>query len=566
MNRTEARIFRTALAFSLIASASRIAAAQSPPLTEGSLRHEVFVSTPGESYLRYLQTLGKVPEYPWASRGFSQRELKHLIPADTVHPWSDRYTDGSREAYGIRYRWLSPSVSLRYNSAFAYGSNDGPIWAGRGTTSAVQVGFYAEFGPLNLSFAPVGFRAENKEFARAPTGPNVNGTFQNPDFLGVDRPQRFGNAPYAQIDPGQTTLRLDLPVVTAGASTANLFWGPGQEFPVLLGNNAAGFPHLFVGTSQPVDAWLFKLHAKVFWGELLQSKYSPVTGSNYYTSVDEPGRRRFTTGLVATLQPRGFDGLELGGSRFFHSIWPRSGIPRSYLTRVFQDILKKNLKPDSLDLANPSEEGNRGVSDNQLMAVFARWVLPHSGLELHFEYGREDFSYDFRDLTQEPDHSRAYAIGARKVIRFAPARLIAARFELMNFQLPELARYRGEGEMYVHGLIRQGHTHKGQMLGADAGVGTGAGSVVAIDHFNQDGRWTASWTRIVRREDGNYTSIGVRSPRSIDVSHGLGFEASRIVSGMEVSTGLTYVYEFNRDFVTDKSNINALVSVRYLLR
>lgn len=119
--------------------------------------------------------------------------------------------------------------------------------------------------------------------------------------------------------------------------------------------------------------------------------------------------------------------------------------------------------------------------------------------------------------------------------------------------------------MYVHGLLRQGHTYKGQLLGADAGVGIGAGSIMAVDQFTPRGRWTATWTRIVRRENGDYTLLGVRSPRSIDVSHALGFEKSTVIQDFELTTGLTLVREFNRDFIRDATNINALIGVRYLI-
>ena len=567
MNRTEARIFRIALAFALFHSfAPATGAAQTAPFTEGSLRHELFVQSPGESYLRYLQTLGKVPEHPWTLRGFSERELRTLIPGDSAHPWADRYVDDSRIAYGVRYGFIEPNISTRYNSGFAYGSNDGPIWAGRGLTSAVQAGFYAQYGPVTLTVAPLAFRAENQAFDMAPTAQTGNPPFGNPDFAGIDKPQRFGNAAYSQFDPGQSTLRIDLPFVTAGASTAKQTWGPGQEYPILLGNNAAGFPHAFAGTSEPVNIGIAKIHGQVFWGELFQSAYSPVQGPREYVSRAEPGTKRFATGLIVIAQPWGLDGLEVGGARFFHSIWPTSGIPRSYLTKVFQGLLKKDVKPDRVaDPRFPGGVSEIGISDNQLVSVFARWVLPHSGFELHAEYGREDHSYDFRDLVQEPDHSRSYAIGARKVFSFSPEKLTAGRFEILNFQLPQLSRYRGEGEMYVHGLIRQGHTYKGQLLGADAGVGTGAGSVMAVDQFTPAGKWTASWTRIVRREDGNFTLLGIRSPRSIDVSHALGFENTRTLRDFELTSGLTVVREFNRDFKADATNVNALVSVRYLI-
>jgi hypothetical protein len=150
-------------------------------------------------------------------------------------------------------------------------------------------------------------------------------------------------------------------------------------------------------------------------------------------------------------------------------------------------------------------------------------------------------------------------------LSFNGEKLTAARLEILNFQLPQISRYRGEGEIYVHGLLRQGHTYKGQMLGADAGVGTGAGSVLAVDRFTPFGRWTASWTRIVRRENGDYTATGIRTPRSIDVSHALAFENAAVFRGLEVTTGLTLVHELNRDFLRDATNINALVGVRYLM-
>lgn len=566
MNRTEAHLVRAlAGAIALLITAPCAIDAQQPEAA-GSFRWELFVNTPAESYLRYLQTTGSVPLYPWSSRPFSPRELNRLVPVDTLkHPWRARLSNDTRNYGSFRYGVIDPSSSIRYNSTFAYGSNDGPIWAGRGITSAVQGGFFINWKPITLTVAPMAFRSENQTFQIIPTGRAGNAAFGDPLFGGVDRPQRFGDTPYSQVDPGQTTLRVDLPFVTAGVSTANQLWGPGQDLPVLLGNNAAGFPHLFVGTSEPLNIFIGKLHGKVMWGELSQSPFSAVTGSSSYTSRAEPGTRRFTTGFVVVGQPRGLTGLEIGGARFFHSIWPRSGIPSSYFTKFLQGFIKKNVSPDRI--VDPRFPGGEtvGISDNQLISVFGRWVLPHSGFELHAEYGRDDHSYDLRDLTQEPDHARVYSLGARKVFKSGPAALTAGRFEIMNFQLPQLARYRGEGEIYVHGLIRQGHTFKGQLLGADVGVGTGAGSMMAVDRFTPTGRWTASWTRVLRKEEGNYLLLGVRAPRSMDVSHSLGFETTRFMKAFDLNAGMNLVYEFNRDYKRDAVNLNALVGVRYLL-
>jgi len=566
MNRTDG-ILRRVLFFlggGLAVAAPVAASAQD---SAGSFRAEAFVGSQAETYLRYLQIAGLSPSYPWSSRGFSPPEIGRLVPRDSAHPWRRRLSDESRALHGIRYGLIQPAATFRYNSTFAYGSNDGPIWAGRGLTSATQMGFHAAWGPVSLTIAPLAFRAENQDFPIMPNGRTGNAAFGNAQFGGVDKPQRFGDSNYSRLDPGQSTLRVDLPFVAVGASTANQAWGPGQELPVIIGHNAPGFPHLFAGSSEPLNIFIAKLHGKVIWGELFQSDYSPVTGGSRYISKAEPGTKRFASGFVLVGQPRGIPGLEIGGARFFHSIWPQSGIPPSYLTKFLQGFIKKNVAPDRPDDPRfPEGSDQRGVSDNQLVSAFIRWVLPRGGFEFHAEYGRDDHSYDIRDLFQEPDHSRVYSLGFRKIFRRRSESLTAGRLEIMNFQLPQLARYRGEGEIYVHGLIRQGHTHNGQLLGADAGVGTGAGSTVAVDRFTPAGRWTASWSRVVRQENGNYTVLGVRSPRSMDVSHALGFEMSRFMRGFDLTGGLTFVYEFNRDFRSDATNLNALLGVRYIVR
>ena len=564
MNRTAANAL-CLIATLLIVDASYPEQANAQVQPGASLSREIFPGSIADNYLRYLQSVGRVPVSQWTSRPFSQRELSRLIPSDSAHPWRLRFDSVARDTRKLAFGIIQPSSAIRYNSSFAYGSNDGPVWAGRGITSSIQAGFFSSWGPVSLVVAPIAFRAGNQEFDIVSKGESGYAAFGNPRFSGVDRPERFGDSPYSQVDPGQSTLRIDLPFISAGVSTANQEWGPGQELPIILGNNAAGFPHVFAGTSEPVDLYIAKVHAKVMWGELFQSDYSSVTGPEHYVSRGEPGTTRFTTGLVFSIQPRGLTGLEVGGTRFFHSIWPRSGIPRSYVTKVFEGILKKDLPRNVIQDPRFPPDETRGIADNQLVSVFARWVLPHSGFEMHVEYGREDHSYDFRDLQQEPDHSRAYTLGARKVFSFKPQAMTAGRVEIMNFQLPQLSRYRGEGEFYLHGLLRQGHTNKGQLLGADVGVGTGAGSVMAVDHFTPNGRWTASWTRIVRGENGNFTSLGIRTPRSIDVSHGLGFEASRFYRQYEFTGGLTFIRELNRDFLRDASNLNALVGVRYLI-
>src|SRR3989454_9381551 len=200
-------------------------AAQSPPANR--IWGEVFVGSDLESYLRTLQLLGVVPLYPWGIRSFSQREIARLAPRDTALPWATRYEFGGSD--WPRIALLRPGLTLRGNSAFPFGANDGAVWAGRGLTTALDAGVSAGYGALTMTIAPLAFRAENASFTLMP-GDTGRGAFREP-FYGqiavgtIDLPQRFGDRPYGMVDPGQSTVRVDAFGVAAGGSTANLDWG-----------------------------------------------------------------------------------------------------------------------------------------------------------------------------------------------------------------------------------------------------------------------------------------------------------------------------------------------------
>src|SRR5207247_2147994 len=148
---------------------------------------------------------------------------------------------------------------------------------------------------------------------------------------GVDRPDMFGRGSYKRIDPGQSTLSLDVLGVQAGFSTANESWGPMQDYPFLLGANAPGIPRVFFGTGNPINIFIGRFTGRVIYGRLDQSDLSPIQGSKYFVSATDPGRVRFASGFATAIQPRGLDGLEIGLARFVHSVRPSTGLPKGYL-------------------------------------------------------------------------------------------------------------------------------------------------------------------------------------------------------------------------------------------
>jgi hypothetical protein len=513
--------------------------------------HEVFVGTETETYLRLVDLTDTSSLASWLIRPLSPPQLDKLAQSLGNHSWQARLTGFSPSTSASDFGWLSPNASARFNSGFAYGSNDAAIWAGRGATVAAQAGLYARAGPLSLTLLPIVFRAANGAFPLAPSPDACTcGTAFNP---AVDRPQRFGFDSYSRFDPGQSSIRLDGFGTSVGLSTANEGWGPSAEYPFITGNNAAGFPHIFLGSSNPFPIFIGRAHVKIIYGRLDQSDYSPVEGSKFYSSRVEPGRVRFASGLIATFQPRGVDGLEIGGSRFIHSIWPRSGIPSNYFRKPLQAFLKASL---------PGIDQQIASTDNQVASFFARWAFRPSGLEVYAEYGREDNSYDLRDFVQEPDHQRAYGLGIAKVFGKQPSGFHTIRLELMNFQLPPLATTgRGEGSLYTHGTLNQGHTNRGQMLGADVGVGAAAGATVRWDHYSSRGRWAVFWRRNLRGETSDPSLNRPNLTQQSDVLDALGFENLRFTRHLDLTTSVTLMRDFNRDFGASQSNLNAALAI-----
>lgn len=492
-----------------------------------------------DRYLRYLQSLGLVPAYPWGARAFSAVELERLAPPDTGHPWAGRYRFRGAASGESVLSWVSPRASIRINTAFPYGYNDGPLWQGRGVTLALDGGFAARVGVLSASVAPSAFMAQNAAFRVLSNGQSGDLAYGDGTlWYAIDRPQRFGAGAYARLDPGQTMLRVDWRSVAIGVSTANQFWGPATEFPVILGNNAAGFPHLFVGTARPVDLWLVKIHGRLLWGRLTQSAFAAETAS---------GGVRLGTGLVAVIVPRGLPGLELGVTRFSHRPWPGQLPSLAYLLNMFRG------RQGPGEVNSPSE--------NQLASAFFRWVLPRSGFEVYAEYGRDDYNLDLRDFIEEPDHIGGYTLGFRKAVPRAGHRLLAVRAEMQNLQFSRLSQGRAWVPFYTHAGVQQGHTQLGQVLGSEAGVG-GAGSTVAVEAYSPSGRWTWSWTRLVRQHRGDFLFGGVEDPRALDVQHALTVERVAFRGRYDLWGRASLVYEFNRDFGSDALNLHLAIGVR----
>lgn len=177
---------------------------------------------------------------------------------------------------------------------------------------------------------------------------------------------------------------------------------------------------------------------------------------------------------------------------------------------------------------------------------------------------------------QDIDHEREYMLGFQKAFRGRSKRIDVIKGELVNYQVPTLARLRIENAVYLHSPLRQGHTNRGQLLGVSAGVGAAAASTLSWTRYSPIGRTGATLRRIVRDQAGNYLgaikSNGDYNPlppgfnvplnRETDVIIALGVERMQFTKYADFGAKLEAMQNYNRNFTRDAANLNLQVIAR----
>jgi hypothetical protein len=257
-------------------------------------------------------------------------------------------------------------------------------------------------------------------------------------------------------------------------------------------------------------------------------------------------------GWVFSFSPRPAPHLELGIGRFYHTPWPAGGLTIHNFLKPFQPFLKASV--DSTGYG----QDLHGDPDDQLASVFARWVLPRAGFEAYGEFLRDDHNWDLQDALLEPDHQSAYMLGLQKLWTRGGG-LLVLRGEVMNARRSTLAHVRAQNLTYSSFPTPQGHTLRGQVLGAPDAYG-GSGSTVALDGYTRRGRWWVRWDRAERGELADSAGAGVAS--RVDATNALGVERVLFVRGAELTGGVRGVWELNRGYGGDAFNLNATLGFR----
>ncbi|MGH7703037.1 MAG: capsule assembly Wzi family protein, partial [Gemmatimonadales bacterium] len=492
-------------------------------LSGGLSAQQLPVGDDGEDYYRLLGLVGKVPPNSFVIRPSVRADARVSIDSATDHPWSLHFPASVPAGTAPRYRILDPQLHLYANSAFPAGQNDGVVWQGRGVTAALDGGVFLRAGPVSATLRPELIYTQNRAFPLASVLQTGRTIYANPYHPlnsqgSIDLPQRFGPDPFWKLDPGQSSLRLDYGGATLGVATENLWWGPGIRNAIVMSNNAPGFPHAFLATGRPVNVGIGRLEALWTWGWLARP-------TGFSDSLPSGRHHRFLTGLAVAFEPKPFPGLFLGGTRLFYEEVPASGLGFGEYFLIFQRVTKKGSATPS----NPTGNDQR----DQLASLFARWLLPGSGFEVYVEWARNDFNWDLRDLFLEPEHSQAYTIGFQKGLALSNGRLLRLNGELTHLERSATLQVRATPAYYVHSLISEGYTQRGQVIGAGIGPGSDA-QYLGADLFTRWGRIGTAISRQVHDNDAYYATAATA----------LGFQGHYVEGKWDLS-GLVFLPGFD---------------------
>ena len=356
-----------------------------------------------------------------------------------------------------------------YNSDHPYGWNDGSMIPAKGYQTMFSTGFYADWGPISIQFKPEAVWSQNKTFNGFPKQQNtaVWASYFAGTLNWVDAPERFGNGSYTKLLPGQSSIRFNIKKISFGVSTENMWWGPGIRNSILMSNSAPGFLHFTINTISPIHTGIGSFEAQLVGGTLQSSGFLPVdtSGIHNVSSLYAPkiNDTRYFNGFIISWQPKWVKNLYLGFAasvyKYTESLKYSTGLSK-YLP-VFHGFFRG---------------GNTSFADSSdsYSAFYFRWVFPKAKAEIYFEWARNDGAVGLRDLLLSPEHSRAFIIGAKKIIELNKSnRSIELFAEGTHLELPiDNITQRADPTFYVHNLVTQGYTNLGQYIGAGIGPGS----------------------------------------------------------------------------------------------
>lgn len=384
------------------------------------------------------------------------------IPEKTPHPWQNNNLGTKKTLWksnSENTNWftngLNRSVALKiygpewfnsYNTAAPYGQNDGALWQGKGYNTSLTAGVRLEAYGFEVTVKPQVAFSQNLGFEIMP---GVYGSEYSYFWAGnIDLVQRYGDSSFWTFDWGDTELRWSWNTFTIGFGFQSPWLGPAWLNPMLGSNNSGTYPKFDIGLRRtkvtlPWLGWYIgDIEGRIWCGKLSESDYFDNDSSNDYRQL---------TGFSIAYSPAFLPELTFSINKISIARWDEKSI--KYL--------------------NPFYDTN--AVEDQKCSFAVDLLFPAVGFEFYGELGLDD--YNSRGFAN-PFHTAIYTIGAKKEIsffqKFSYFKKFNIRpeiiFEWNNFEMSQDFQlqwhYMG---YYSHGLIKQGYTQNGQIIGAGSG-------------------------------------------------------------------------------------------------
>lgn len=399
------------------------------------------------------------------------------------------------EIPGFQIGVYQPSIGITMNSNVPYGWNNESAWFGRGFNTDFSGGLWISSDFLTITFLPQFTTHQNRDFETPRFIPiDDEGNFlYRAEGIGdiIDRPFRFGPDSFTSFSFGYTSIRAHYKQLEVGYSNEPMWWGGSVMYPLMMSNNAPGMQHFFIGTRAPVKIpYIGKIEFKYIGafpedsGYFQENNFVDNTDNlNSASSENENNwsNNRFLNGINLAYSPAFAPNFIIGWSRAIYTYLDEDGLKPSDLGMIFDPILLKNFldKRGPLDMMRPR---------NHLTSVYTRWIWPESQFELYGEYFRDDFSWDSRDFLMEPRHNSGYSFGLQKLVVAPYAHFYRINLEFTNMTPSLIQEVRLQNYYYTHPVISEGHTNRGQLLGAAIGPGSNS-QYLSIDSYQDWGRF-----------------------------------------------------------------------------
>ncbi|WP_370089396.1 capsule assembly Wzi family protein [Ekhidna sp.] len=436
---------------------------------------------------------------------------------------------------------LDPYARFSYISEVPDSYNDGAVWEGKGFNSSLNFGFRGQRGNFSFTFAPVIYYAQNKDFY-IPSSTFPKSQFSYPFERKIDWVIRYGDKSLHKFNLGQSEIRYHFKKLSLGLSTQSMIWGPAQVAPIVMSNNAAGVPHVDIGTSKPIDTKLGKFEFKLFWGLMDESDYF---------DNDETNDQRYMTGAIFGFRPKFAEELSLSINRvMYRDMFDGDFKPINIFAALWGNISNPNLPNDDYD---------------QMWSLGVCWEFKEYGFETFLEYARNDYPGVIIDFFENPDRTRAVTMGFVKSFDLNNGNLFRIVFEHTKLNKVKLSvAASGHPTYYVHSVVENGYTNNGQIMGAYIGPGSNANHI-KFQLYNPKGRMAFRIDRVRFNDDYFIANFAGQPVQPNDGSYLMGFDYMRFIKDFTIEASLNRTNRRNWYYESDRhtENLSLLLKVSY---